>query len=227
MEVIILAGGLGTRLKSVVNDVPKVMALVNNKPFLEYILDDLSNYDVDKIILAVGYKKEIIQQYFGNKYKGIEIVYSEEDKPLGTGGAIKNVLSLVENDEAIVMNGDIYTKINYNDLFECYKRKKANLMLVIKHMNNFDRYGSIELKDDKIIKFREKEPVESGFMSVGCYIFNKNLLNGFKSDSKFSIENDFFSKYVIDNKIDYYYYSDIFVDIGIPEDYNLIKKLLK
>ena len=121
MEVIILAGGFGTRLQSVVSDVPKVMAPINNKPFLEYIFDDLSKYDVSRVILAVGYKKEIVKKYFGNKYKNIKIAYSEENEPLGTGGAIKHALSLVNDEEVIIMNGDIYTKINYDRKWKKWK----------------------------------------------------------------------------------------------------------
>lgn len=118
MEVIILSGGLGTRLNGVIKNIPKVMAPINDKPFLEYVLNDLNEQKVNKVILATGYKKEYIKDYFGNKYKNIIIEYSEEEQPLGTGGAILKALTKVTNNNVIIMNGDIYTKLNFADLLK-------------------------------------------------------------------------------------------------------------
>lgn len=227
MEIIILSGGLGTRLNGVIKDIPKVMAPINNKPFLEYILNDLNNQKVRKVILATGYKKEYIRNYFGDRYKNIIIEYSEEEFPLGTGGAIFQAIKKTTDDNVIVMNGDIYTKINFDELYNCHIDNKALVTLALKEMENFERYGSVTLENNKIVDFNEKKFVSKGFMSVGCYVFNKKIFENFKSNVKFSIENDFFSQYVKKIKFNPYFYYNEFIDIGIPEDYELIKKVLK
>lgn len=227
MEVIILSGGLGTRLNGVIRGIPKVMAPVNNKPFLEYILDDLNQQGVNKVVLATGYKKEYVKNYFGDKYKNILIKYSEENFPLGTGGAIKKALYKTNENNVIVMNGDIYTKLNYMELYKRHLSNCAEVTLALKKMENFERYGNVTLLDNKITCFAEKKFVTKGYMSVGCYVFNRNVLNSFEDNVKFSIEYDFFVKYVEKLFFSPYFYDDIFIDIGIPEDYELVKKVLK
>ena len=122
MEIIILSGGLGTRLRERVKDVPKVMADVNGKPFLEIILDNINNSNFNRVILATGYKKEYIKKYFNNKYGNINLVYSEENEPLGTGGAIKQALQYSYEDDIIIINGDVYQKINYQEIYNKHKK---------------------------------------------------------------------------------------------------------
>ena len=151
MDIIILAGGLGTRLKNVVNEVPKVMAPVEGKPFLEYTLEYLNKFDINNVILAVGYKHELIKKYFKDKYKKLNIKYSIETEPLGTGGAIKKAMNYSNEEDIIVINGDIIIKINYNDFYLEHKNKKENNMIAVKKMQDFSRYGIIELdKDDYV-----------------------------------------------------------------------------
>lgn len=227
MEIIILSGGLGTRLRERVNDVPKVMADVNGKPFLKIILDDINNSNVNRVILATGYKKEYIKKYFNNKYGNINLVYSEENEPLGTGGAIKQALQYSYEDDIIIINGDVYQKINYQEIYNKHKKNNADVTLALKEMKNFDRFGSVIVDDDKITNFEEKKFVEKGLMSVGCYVFNKKKCMKYFESNKFSIENDFFTKYINDLKFSYYLYHDVFVDIGIPCDYDELRKLIK
>lgn len=226
MEVIILSGGLGTRLNGVIKNIPKVMAPINDKPFLEYVLNDLNEQKVNKVILATGYKKEYIKDYFGNKYKNIIIEYSEEEQPLGTGGAILKALTKVTNNNVIIMNGDIYTKLNFADLYKSHLNSGADVTLSLKMMENFERYGSVTLNNNRITDFNEKKFISKGYMSVGCYVFNRDVLADFKKDTNFSIENDFFTKYVKVMNFMPYFYHDVFIDIGIPEDYELIKKVI-
>ena len=115
-EAIVLAGGFGTRLAHIVSDVPKPMAPVCGRPFLRFILDDLQKKGVERIILATGYKRECIEEFFGTHYRGMEIVYSPEDTPLGTGGAIKRALSLCREDWVAVLNGDTYFDVDFSTL---------------------------------------------------------------------------------------------------------------
>lgn len=132
MEIIILSGGLGTRLNGILKNIPKVMAPINNKPFLEYIFDDINNQGIERVILATGYKKEYIRDYFGDNYKNISIEYSEEESPLGTGGAIKKALDKTNEDNVIVMNGDIYTKLDYNELYKSHQNSNSKVTLALK-----------------------------------------------------------------------------------------------
>ena len=218
MEAIVLAGGFGTRLSTVVSDVPKPMAPIKGRPFLEYLLDDLNEKGINRVILAVGYKKEIIKSYFKEKYKNIDIVYSDEDIPLGTGGAIKKALTLAENEEIFIINGDTFFDVNLKEMYQFHKKNSSKLTLAIKGMEKFDRYGSLILEEDRIIKFEEKKYNDKGYINGGIYLINKELLNE-KEKESFSFEKE-----ILENenlKIEKYGYKSegYFIDIGIPEDY--------
>ena len=216
MIVIILAGGFGTRLQSVVNSVAKPMANINPKPFLEYIFIKLLRYNISKVILSVGYKKNTIQEYFNHNYKNIPIQYAVEDKPLGTGGAIKKALNLLkEGEKALVLNGDTFFDIDIDVFFDFSKNSK--LSLAVKPMRNFQRYGSIEIKENKVVSFQEKKFTENGYINAGVYCIDKDLLINEKN--LFSFE-DFL---VNQNDIVTYSSDNYFIDIGIPEDYEKAK----
>ena len=141
MQVIILCGGLGTRLREVVSNVPKPMAPVDNKPFLQIKLEQLTKYNIDKIVLATGYKEELIQQYFGNEYKGIKIVYSTNNLSIGTGGAIKKALQYIDDEAAIVMNGDVFFELDLDTMMQFHKTFNSVMTMAVKPMLNFDRYS--------------------------------------------------------------------------------------
>jgi len=218
MEAIILAGGFGTRLSKVVSDVPKPMAPINERPFLEYLLDDLSDKGINRVILAVGYKKEIIKNHFQERYKNIEIIYSDEDIPLGTGGAIKKALTLSKTEDIFIVNGDTFFDVNLKEMYKFHKENNSNLTLAIKEMERFNRYGSLALEGNKIVKFEEKKYIEKGYINGGIYLLKKNILDIKKEDS-FSFEKD-----ILENKelkVEKYGYKSkgYFIDIGIPEDY--------
>lgn len=151
MEAIILAGGFGTRLQSVVSDVPKPMAPVAGNPFLQYLLDELDEQGFTKVILAVGYKKECIMEYFQNQYKNIQIVYSVENEPLGTGGCIQQAMQFVDEDFVFVLNGDTMFKIDFNQM-----AKLQCLAIACKKMVQFERYGEITISSGIITSFAEK-----------------------------------------------------------------------
>lgn len=218
MEAIILAGGFGTRLQHIVKDVPKPMAPINNKPFLEYIIKNITNNGVEKIVLAVGYKKNSIINYFGDKYKNIVIKYSVEDTPLLTGGAIKKALKLTEERQIFVINGDTYFDVNLFAMLKMHERRNSEITIAAKKMDNFDRYGNIITKCDKIINFEEKKYCKSGFINGGIYCINRACLDKIYLKS-FSFEKDFLEKYYVKGNF-YVYKSDgYFIDIGIPNDY--------
>ena len=214
MQAIILAGGLGTRLRSVVSDVPKPMAMINDKPFLYYLLNTLNNQGFNKVILAVGYKKEVIEDYFKNQFKNIKIVYSVEDQPLGTGGAIKKALDYVDESYAYIFNGDTFFDIDFSK----FKTSK-DIAIACKYLENFDRYGKVEITDGIITSFYEKQSNQSGYINGGVYCIKKDIFKNYNFSEKFSFEKDFLEPYITKLSIEAYCSNSYFIDIGIPEDY--------
>ena len=220
-EAIILAGGLGTRLNGVVKEVPKSMALINGRPFLEYQLNYLESWGINRVILSVGYKSEIISNYFKDKYKSIEIEYSYEDEPLGTGGGIKKAFEKVKGKYAFVFNGDTFFDVDLRKLNTFRKKKDADVLLVLRFVDDIKRYGAISYDAENIITdFSEKNKKSGeGYINGGIYLINKNYFQKFDLPEKFSIEKDFFEKYYSTHDFYGFRCSSYFLDIGIPEDY--------
>jgi D-glycero-alpha-D-manno-heptose 1-phosphate guanylyltransferase len=216
MEAIVLVGGLGTRLQSVVNDVPKPMAPIGEKPFLEYILRYLQKNGITRVILSVGYKWEVIKEYFGNKFENIELIYSIEDEPLGTGGAIKKAMLNIKNQEVYVINGDTFFDV---DLKELCLKKNSKLQLSLKEMKSFDRYGSVESNlENYVTKFTEKEYKDFGNINGGIYLSSKNIFLEYDLEDKFSFE-EFMENNSKKLNITTHIFNNYFIDIGIPSDY--------
>ncbi len=215
MQAIILAGGFGTRLKSMVSAVPKPMAPVNGRPFLSYLLDNLNKYGFQKVVLAVGYQKESIINFYKNRYKNIAIQYSVEEEPLGTGGCLKQAMELIDDDYVFVLNGDTMFDINYHEM-----AKLETLSIACKEMYDFDRYGEVRMDSNHtILSFEEKSFVKNGYINGGIYYLPKNIFSTYRLSKKFSLEKDFFEKYMYELKIKAYLSNAYFLDIGIPQDY--------
>jgi D-glycero-alpha-D-manno-heptose 1-phosphate guanylyltransferase len=219
LEAIILAGGFGTRISSVVKDLPKSMAPVNNKPFLHYILAYLAKQRVSRVILSVGYREEVIREFFGNAYDDIEIVYSKEEKPLGTGGAIKKGLPHARDEHVFVLNGDSIFKIDYQKFMDEHLKNNALLSLALKHMSETDRYGTVKVSNNRVTEFVEKKNSQNCNINTGLYIARKDLFELIDLPEEFSFEHDFMEKYVTRINICAFCYEGYFIDIGIPEDY--------
>ncbi|HEB9332999.1 TPA: nucleotidyltransferase family protein [Campylobacter coli] len=214
MQAIVLAGGLGTRLRSVVQDLPKPMAPINGKPFLAFVLEYLKKQGITEIILSVSYKYELIQEYFKDEFYGMKIHYNIEKELLGTGGAIKDALKLVKN-EAYVLNGDTLFDIDLTKL----KLNRSKICLALKQMNNFDRYGIVELDGENYIKFfKEKEFTKQGLINGGIYLLDKDIFEDFNLEEKFSFE-EFLQENYKKLKARACIFDNYFIDIGIPEDY--------
>lgn len=228
MEAIILAGGFGTRLQSVVKDVPKPMAEVNDQPFLKYILDFVIKNNITKVVLAVSYKYEIITDYFANHYKDLEIEYSIEKDALGTGGAIRQALDKVNGDKVFVLNGDTFFNIEFANMLQIHNQCKSDITIALKEMTNFDRYGSVKINNShQVISFEEKMFIEKGYINGGIYLLNKTVFDQFQLNQNFSFES-FLEKNVLDLNISASIEADsYFIDIGIPEDYKKANKDFK
>lgn len=221
MEAIILAGGFGTRLQKVVNDLPKSMAMVNDKPFLEYLLNFLTGQGIDKVILSVGYKREMIQDYFKNRYKTLSIAYAIEDEPLGTGGGIVNALEQVEDEFVFAMNGDSMFRIDLQAMKHLHEKTRADLTMALRYLEDTSRFGTVRIDNEKrVTGFLEKDPdSEAGYINGGIYLINKKFMMSPAFGRKFSIEKDCFEKRYSDSGIYGYPAKGFFLDIGIPEDY--------
>jgi D-glycero-alpha-D-manno-heptose 1-phosphate guanylyltransferase len=218
-EAIILAGGLGTRLKAVISEMPKSMAPVNGKPFLEHLFDYLFNYGIGRIVIAAGYRHKDISSHFGNSYRGMEIAYSIEEEPLGTGGALLHASRFVLEDNCLVLNGDTCFNVDLNDFRREFSEAKSVLSLALKPMKSFERYGSVRVDNEKIKSFEEKKYCSSGLINGGIYLLDIAWLKKTAPGKKFSFETDIMEKYVTSEKITYFISDTYFIDIGIPEDY--------
>ena len=219
IPAIILAGGLGTRLKEVICDLPKPMAPVNGKPFLHFVFEYLNKQGINKAVLAVGYKHEVIKAYFGNSYLNIEIQYSIEEEPLGTGGAAKQAFDFV-NEVAFVINGDTFFDVSLNEMNTFFQSKDADLAMALKYLKNFDRYGTVQINEaSRVLQFEEKKLMTEGLINGGIYLMKKNIFDKAGVEKKFSFEKEVLEKYVGELKYFGKSFDNYFIDIGIPTDY--------
>ena len=232
MEAILLCGGLGTRLRSVVSDRPKPMADIAGKPFLHYLVKMLSESGVRHLIFALGYMGEQIEAYFqsGEEY-GLSISYSYEDSPLGTGGAIRNALSKVSGENVLVLNADTYFRTDYESLLREQLKNKVAMTIASRKIEDISRYGAI-LKDEsgRILRWNEKmssdqvEALRPGEINGGIYVMQKSLIEKIP-EGKQSLENDCIPAWLEDGLYLQAVPSDgYFMDIGIPEDYAQFKE---
>jgi D-glycero-alpha-D-manno-heptose 1-phosphate guanylyltransferase len=221
-EAIILAGGFGTRLQSVVNDVPKPMAPINQLPFLDYIFSYLKFYGIDHVVLSTGYLSEKIVNYYGNQFQGIKISYTTEVDPLGTGGGIRLSMEKCLEENVLVLNGDSFFDVNLYTYGKLHADKLSDCSLALRKVENAARYGTIEYGlGNKVIAFKEKdEQNKPGLINGGVYILNRKVfLDMTESGKPFSIEKDFYEKRLSELMIYGYEYEGYFIDIGIPEDF--------
>lgn len=226
MQAIVLAGGFGTRLSSVISNVPKPMAPIQEKPFLEYLLAYLCRQRINKVILAVGYKYQMIQDYFGEQYENMLIKYSIEEEPLGTGGAVKKAFEMISENQVFIINGDTFFDVNLNQLLNNHLHTNADLTLSIKPMKNCERYGTVLLDKNRITGFEEKKHRIYGNINGGIYVSSKDLFKKVNMPQKFSFEKDLMEKHIDFLQLRGYLSDTYFIDIGIPEDYYKAQKEL-
>ena len=223
MEVVILAGGLGTRLRSVVSEVPKCMAPVAGRPFLWYLLKYLTRFDVSRVILSVGYLREVVFKWV-EENRGefpFEFDYAVEEEPLGTGGGIRLALDRASSDSVFILNGDTFFDVDLNELAKQFHKCQKDIVIALKPMLNFDRYGSVDFEDDSasIVAFNEKKHCEKGLINGGVYLVStrSNVFDGLPA--KFSFETAVLEKQCLLGNVGGIVQDKYFIDIGIPEDY--------
>lgn len=222
IEAIILAGGLGTRLRSVVKDVPKCMAPVGNKPFLWYLLHYLSTYNITHVVLSVGYLREVIFDWIDETKTEwpFQIDYAIEEIPLGTGGGIRLALQKCQSDNVLILNGDTFFNVDLSSFYSKHLKNNQALSIALKPMEKFERYGNVEVNERHIISaFHEKQYCAKGQINGGIYMVKKGQLNLNNLPEKFSFETEVLQPLAQKKQISGFFFNDYFIDIGIPEDY--------
>lgn len=220
-EAIILAGGLGTRLRESVPDLPKCMAPVAGRPFLFHVINYLRSQGVEKFIFSLGYKHELIEDYLSTQFSTLSYQCVIEEEPLGTGGAILLACTKATEKNIVVTNGDTLFKIDLHKATMFHNHNNAECTLLLKPMNRFDRYGVVELDEEQLVNsFKEKQFYETGNINGGVYLLNKDKFLDEEFPAKFSFEKHYLEKFYPVRRIYGLIQDAYFIDIGIPEDYN-------
>lgn len=226
-EAIVLAGGFGTRLAHVVPDVCKPMAPVAGRPFLRFIMDQLAAAGFDRAVVADGYRREQIEDFFGSAYRGMAVEYSPEDTPLLTGGAVKRALGRCQSDWVFVLNGDTWLDVDFAAVeAAAYDApENASAVIAVKRMRDFKRYGTVDVDDaGALTAFHEKSPCDEGLINAGVYLLRGDALDNMPE--KFSLESDYFERVVGKRALRATECTGGFIDIGVPEDYELAQTML-
>lgn len=226
-EAIVLAGGFGTRLAHVVLDVCKPMAPVAGRPFLRFIMDQLAAAGFDRVIVADGYRREQIEGFFGSAYRGMAVEYSPEDTPLLTGGAVKRALGRCRSDWVFVLNGDTWLDVEFAamEAAAAVASESVSAVIAVKRMRDFERYGTVDVDaGGTLAAFHEKRPCEEGLINAGVYLLRRDALDGMPE--KFSLESDYFERVVDGGALRAVECAGGFIDIGVPEDYELAQTML-
>ena len=220
MQAIILAGGFGTRLRSVLPDVPKPMAPLHGKPFLAYLLRYLQQQGVRDVVLSVHHMRAQIEDYFGASYADIDLQYAVEEQPLGTGGAILHALPLIDPSRPVfILNGDTFLKMDYRAMLVAHHQRGCSLSLALRHVEDCSRYGAVLLAQNTVVEFQEKGVPGPGLINAGVYVLHPRLFRGYQLPPQFSFETEFLYKHVAALNPQAFVVDDYFIDIGVPEDY--------
>ncbi len=221
-QAVILAGGLGSRLHPVVSDRPKVLAEVRERPFLSYLLDQISSAGVLKAVICTGYMGGQVREMFGDAYGPLRLRYSREQKPLGTGGALRLALPIFSSDAILVMNGDSYTDVDLGAYVDWFFRKNREISLVLTKVSDTTRYGNVTINGDECITaFAEKGRSScAGWINAGIYLMKKSLIESVPEGRPYSLERELFPS-MVGKKLFGFRNEGRFIDIGTPEAYNL------
>ena len=226
---IILAGGLGTRLRAVVEDRPKVLAEVNGHPFLQYLLDQLIDWQIQDVVLCTGYLGDQIESHFGRQYRNLRLHYSQEHQPLGTAGALRLAVALTEADTLLVLNGDSYCAADFEAFWHWYGKQDPDAALLLVNLADTRRFGRVQVSaDGQIERFDEKDESASGagMVNTGIYLIKRHLIENIPDISPRSLEREVFPTWI--GKRFYAYMTDCpFLDIGTPESYSQAEAFLK
>ncbi len=219
-ECIILAGGLGTRLRSAVPDLPKCMAEVAGEPFITHVINYLQTQGISKFIFSLGYMHEVVEEFVRKTFNRLDVSFSIEEDLLGTGGAIQLACNNTDDEDVLIINGDTLFKADINALFASHISHGSRCTLALKSMEHIERYGLVEI-DEKgyVTSFKEKNYYAKGFINGGVYVLHVPSFLKASLPEKFSFEKDYLEKYFAMHKMNGVIQDTYFIDIGIPEDF--------
>jgi D-glycero-alpha-D-manno-heptose 1-phosphate guanylyltransferase len=226
MEAVILAGGLGTRISSRLKDLPKSMAPIGGRPFLQLLLDQLVVAGCTRALLSVGHLRESILDVFGDNYNGMELAYIIEDRPLGTGGAIRLALSRAHEPATLVLNGDTYIDLNFSAISAFHDSARRPMTMAVTHVRDSSRYGGVIVEDGRVVGFTEKGSCGSGWINAGVYMLDQDFPWPMSLASRFSFETDVLSPALDQIRPAAFLSRGYFLDIGVPEDLDRAQKEL-
>ena len=218
MEAIVLAGGLGTRLASRLDGIPKAMAPVAGRPFLEILLKQLERAGCGRVLLSVGHLREVIQDHFGAAFQGLALEYVVEDVPLGTGGAIRKALEQANEKAVLVLNGDTFLDADYAAMLRFHQAQESALTIAVTRQADVARYGEVRVEERRVVGFEEKGRSGPGFINAGAYVVEKAIAWPSALGERFSFERDFLVPETARLAPAAFRVEGFFLDIGVPED---------
>lgn len=219
MEAIVLAGGFGTRLRQLVPDLPKPMAPIAGRPFLEILLTSLARKGFTRIVLSLGFMADKITSHFGDRFAGMDLSYVLESDPLGTGGGVRLAMSAFTADHVFIFNGDTFLDLEA-DRVEAHWQNHRRPIIVGREVPDTARYGRLLTSQGQVAGFAEKGMAGPGLINAGCYVFNRGQLDEFALNQSFSLEADYLAQAVSRMRFDVFPTAGQFIDIGVPEDYS-------
>ena len=228
-DAIVLCGGAGTRLRSVTGDAPKSLAMIGGRPFLDILLHQLRRHGFKRVILAVGYQRELIRSYLGDGDDVQSLRYSVETSPLGTGGALRNALDLVQSDAALIVNGDSYTDADLEAFVRDFVETEADVSVLVVPADCRVDCGLVAVDDaGRVLGFREKQSASGRqYVNAGIYIMSERVLSEIRPNAPISLESDLFPRWLAESKhIRAFLYDGECVDIGTPERYESAQTIL-
>lgn len=218
-EAIVLVGGLGTRLRAVVSDVPKPLAPVAGRPFLAWLLDRLAEGGMRHVVLAAGYLAERVVDAIGSEWRGMQVEYSIEAAPLGTGGAVRQACGRLHGDAAHVLNGDTFLRYDMHALERAVRDAGCDLGMALACVDDVARYGAVVREGRRVDGFKEKGESGPGYINAGCYYLTPDAVRALPEESSFSFEASVLAPRVAAGRVCGFDATDGFIDIGVPEDY--------
>ncbi len=228
IDVVILCGGLGKRLRSQIGEKQKTMADVEGRPFLDIVLEYLKTQGFKRIILCVGFHAEAVEEYYKDNKLGLEIICSKEEEPLGTGGAFKNAKNCIKSEVFFGLNGDCFCPIEYERFYNFHVGRNALASIVMAKVPDSKDFGSMVIDSNcKITNFLEKDASgKINYINAGIYCFNKKIFNFMPEKKAFSIENDVFINLIGKDFYGYKVDKD-FIDIGTPERFKKAQEMFR
>jgi D-glycero-alpha-D-manno-heptose 1-phosphate guanylyltransferase len=226
MQAIVLAGGQGTRLRPVVDDVPKPLAPVGGRPFLAYVLDRLERGGVSDVTMAIGYRGDEIAAALGARHGGLALRYITEPAPLGTGGALRQALAAAGQFPVVALNGDTYLECDFAAMLRAHGAAGARLTVAVRRAADTGRFGTVAIEGGRVTEFAARRPGGAGLINCGVYLFSDNVLADPALPESFSFESDFLAPRARALRPLAYEVSGYFIDIGVPEDFRRAQREL-